>query len=118
MSVLRRSGQVDAVYVDLAKAFDRVDHKILADKLRAAGIGGTLLCWLESYLTGSTQKVKIDGLCSRTFNVTSGVPQGSHLGPLLFCIFINDLCDKFVGCFYLLYEDDLKFFRRICGSED
>ena len=70
LNVLPRSGQVDAVYVDLAKAFDRVDHKILADKLRAVGISGSLLCWLESYLTGRTQKVRIDGLWSRAFSVT------------------------------------------------
>ena len=86
--------------------------------LRAVGISSSLLCWLESYLTGLTQKVKIDGLCSRAFSVTSGVPHGSHLDPLLFCLFINDLCDEFVDCFYLLYADDLKLSRKICTTED
>ena len=107
LSVLPRSGQVDAVYVNLATAFGRADHKILPDKLRAVGISGSLLCWLESYLTGRAQQVKIDGLCSLAFSVTSGVPQGSHLDPLLFCLFINDLCDEFVDCFYLQYADDI-----------
>ena len=86
LSVLPRSGQVDAVYVNLAKAFDRVDHKILPDKLRAVGISGPLLCWLDSYLTARIQKVKIDGPCSREFSVTLGIPQGSHLDLLIFCL--------------------------------
>lgn len=91
LGVLPGSVQVDDVHVDLAKAFDHVNHNTLIDKLKATSIDDTLLSWVEIYLSGRSKSVKIDSHCSRTFNITSGVSQGSHLEPILFCFFINNL---------------------------
>ena len=73
-----------AIYCDLRKAFDTVDHSILISKLRKMGIGGTELKWFVNYLTDRKQFVHIDGKCSSLLNILLGVPQGSILGPLLF----------------------------------
>ncbi len=70
------------VLLDLQKAFDTVDHKILCNKLEAMGIGSTN--WFRSYLNGRTQKVKIGNTVSKPMPITCGVPQGSILGPLVF----------------------------------
>lgn len=109
-------GQVDAIYTDLA--FDKVDHKLLLQKLNVMGVGGTLLKWLESYLTNRSLSVRIGAVTSRPIHACSGVPQGSHLGPLLFAIFVNDLCEVFNDCEFLLYADDLKIFRHISSADD
>lgn len=110
--------QIDSVYFDFAKAFDSVNHEILLKKLQSLGIGGSLLSWLKSYLSNRTQIVKIDGNLSSPIKVSSGVPQGSHLGPLLFILFINDIMENITFAKLLLYADDVKLFHTICSISD
>lgn len=113
-----RGMQVDAVYTDFCKAFDKVNHSLLIAKLGRVGISGDLLRWVESYVSNRTQQVKIAGYISDTISVTSGVPRGSHLGPLLFLLYINDIvqCFQYARC--LLYADDMKVFLPVQSSAD
>ena len=115
---IENGNQIDAVYTDFSKAFDKINQDLLAYKLDRLGIKGSLIAWIKSYLTGRTQYARYSGCISRPIYVTSGVPQGSHLGPLLFILFINDLPKKLTGCRYLLYADDLKMFSCIESSTD
>lgn len=101
----------DCVYFDFSKAFDRVNHSLLLGKLRHVGVDFKTLRWISSYLQNRTFCVNIDGKFSTLGLCPSGVPQGSVLGPLLFCIFILDLKDALPkGVTHKLYADDLKIY--------
>ena len=110
--------QVDAIYRDFSKAFDRMNHVILLAKLQALSITGPLLRWMGSYLTGRTQRVNIKDTYSGLFAVTSDVPQKSHLGPLLFKIFVNDIGAGIINSKFLLFAHDLKLYRAIESPND
>lgn len=110
--------QTDVIYTDLTKAFDRVPHKLLLDKLEAYGISGSLLQWISSYLVGRVQYVSVNNCESAGVHVPSGVPQGSHVGPLFFNFYINDLPKIFRSSSVLLYADDTKIYKQINSIED
>ena len=109
---LERGYQVDSVYTNFSKAFDRV-FKLLFAKLEALGFSLQVRRWFESFLVGRTQSVKINSYISRSLVVTSGVPQGSHCAPLLFNLFVSDIVDVVNHSKVLMFADDLKLYRRV-----
>jgi hypothetical protein len=95
-----------AVFVDLKKAFDTVDHTILLNKLKYYGFIGDELKWIQSYLSNRSQKCFINGVPSNPGIMKCGVPQGTILGPLLFLIFIDDLPGCLAHTIPNMYADD------------
>lgn len=109
--------QVDAIYTDIRKVFDTVDHKLLINKLSSISISGKIVKLITSYLTNRTQLVKICNELSDPISVSSGLPQG-HLSPVIFIIFINDLVTIFKHSKFLMFADDLKLFKVIKSMDD
>ena len=118
-SMLEKGGQIDVIYTDLEKAFDKVHHDILIHKLKTIKINEKVLAGIINFLKQRRQRVKIEDECSDWTPVVSGIPQGSVLGPLLFIIYINDMievCQN--GSEVYLYADDSKIFRYIKDEKD
>lgn len=115
---MEQRAQVDVIYTDYSKCFDRIDHRVLLNKLWAAGIHGDLYRWFCSYIDNRTQAVVLQGYASGWCTIPSGVPQGSLLGPLLFTIFIADITSCFKNSYVLLYADDMKILKVVRSSTD
>uniref|UniRef100_A0A669CTI2 Reverse transcriptase domain-containing protein n=1 Tax=Oreochromis niloticus TaxID=8128 RepID=A0A669CTI2_ORENI len=98
------------VFIDLKKAFDTMQHSILISKLNTYGVRGIALNWLSSYLENRTQYVHYLGNSSERLKIECGVPQGSVLGPKLFNLYINDICDVSKMLNFVLFADDTNFY--------
>lgn len=107
LNALSKGEVVTGIFLDLAKAFDTVDHKILINKLEIAGVRGCALDLFKSYLSGRKQTVLVNGNYSKFKGIRCGVPQGSVLGPLLFLIYINDIGALNLKCLPNLFADDI-----------
>ena len=106
---------VAVIFLDLQKAFDKVPHVRLLEKVKAIGIDGKILRWIGEWLNRRKQRVVLNGSESEWIEVTSGVPQGSVLGPILFLIFINDV-DECIKTRIWKFADDAKVVGRV-GSK-
>ena len=112
-----RGEDVDVIYLDFAKAFDKVPHQRLLQKLSAYGIKGKVYNWIKGFLSNRKQRVVINGIYSEWRNVTSGIPQGSVFGPILFLILINDM-PEVLNCCIKLFADDTKAYSPIKAEND
>ena len=117
-SILETSNNADVIYLDFAKAFDKVDHALLLKKISQMGIHDKVLKWIEAFLTNRFQKVVINGESSSGAKVISGVPQGTVLGPLLFIIFINDIENVIKYSNIKIFADDSKLCKSVKWDKD
>ena len=108
---LDNGGAIDAIYMDFRKAFDSVPHRRLIHKTNSHGIQGLVLKWIEAFLGDRSQQVFVNGSKSQEGRVTSGIPQGSVLGPILFVIYINDLPNQ-LESEVRIFADDTKLFTQ------
>ena len=117
-TAIQDKAQLDVVYTDFSSAFQSVNHRLLLHKLQEMyGLNGNALKWLTSYLGRRKQRVVLNGKVSDWVPATSGTPEGGHLSPLLFALFVNDLpCVISTNC--LMFCDDVKIFHKIISPKD
>ena len=108
---------VDIICLDFCKAFDKVPHKHLLQKLHGYGIRGKIHGWVKEFHSGREQRVIVNGSKSTWIHITSGIPQGSILGPVVFLAFINDLSDVIEGLMKL-FTDDAKIYAVVSNTND
>nr|CAH7747916.1 unnamed protein product [Callosobruchus chinensis] len=108
--------QVDIIFMDFSKAFDQINHSLLLQKMNKFGFSNNLVKFFHSYLTGRNQFVEYNGFKSKSYITTSGVPQGTNLGPLLFLIFVNDI-NHIITVEKQMFADDLKIYSLIRSQE-
>jgi len=112
MRTLNNKDRIDAVVIDFSKAFDLVPHGRLLTKIANSGVDSRVVVWIREFLLGRTQRVRVGGQLSEEFRVTSGVPQRSVLGPLLFLAYVNDIWRN-IESTIRLFTDDCVIYRKI-----
>ena len=115
---MNKGGNVDVVYLDFAKALNKVDHNILLRKVKALGIGGRIGIWIHNFLAERTQTVTVNGAKSKKSKIISGVPQGSVLGPLLFLIMIGDINEGVQHSRITSFADDTRISKKVSSEQD
>ena len=115
---IEQGHNVDVIYLDFSKAFDRVDHSILLNKLERNGVSGKLHSWIKSFLTGRTQRVSVNTTLSISADVVSGVPQGSVLGALLFLVMIQDIDEEIYHAVLSSFADDTRLMKEVSSQND
>lgn len=108
-------GCVDVVFMDFSKAFDLISHRVLIQKVRSLMFHPQAVDWIHAFLSGRTMRVSVSGIHSSVREVTSGVPQGSVLGPLLFLLYVNNLMHD-SRCYWKAFADDFKLCAVVDGS--
>ena len=109
--------EVDVIYLDFCKASDKVPHRRLLQKLYAYGIRRKVHAWIKEFLSGREQRVIVNGSQSTGINITSGIPQGSVIGPVLFLVFINDR-PEVIKVLIKLFVDDAKLYSVVTSNAD
>ena len=115
---LEKGNNVDVIYLDFSKAFDKVDFLITLKKINSLGIKGKVGRWIQSFLTGRSQTVLVNGSKSTACDVKSGVPQGSVLGPILFLILLGDIDQNVMHSFVSSFADDSRVTKSVNCQED
>lgn len=115
---LTNNHDTDAIYLDYAKAFDKVDHKLLLSKLHRYGFSANIIDWIKSFLTDRSQNVVLNGHQSTMGKILSGVPQGTVLGPILFILFIDDLQHYVKHSQVRFFADDTRLSKQISCESD
>ena len=105
------------ITIDLSKAFNLVPHDRLLAKFAASGVDSRVVVWVKEFLVGSTQRIRVGGQLSKEVKVTSGMLQGSILGPLLFLVYVNDIWRN-TDSSIRLFTDDCIIYRKITNKND
>ena len=116
LNIMESGNNADIIYLDFAKAFDKVDHGILLRKLARIGVGGKILAWIYQFLLNRRQVVKVENESSPCAEVVSGVPQGTVLGPILFLIFVEDIDKDLEYAIASSFADDTRVMMEVGDS--